>query len=238
MDCTICNLRSEVGACAECKTLLCEVCATTCERCGKLTCPEHLHITSHDRQLCERCYGERKVARAAAKRKKLGLVDDEAPEHRSDEPEEEEEEDIVVLAGWEPPKPWQLSMYAASIGVAAIVLMLLLPSMRGFSTSSGGAYIPIPYALLVIVALSVFWSVRGFIKEEDPSDRNRCFIGLGMAIATIILIFVAVYTDPHRLAAIEARKVQAERDDMTPAQLQQWRLEKLGIGREPASRQR
>ena len=235
MDCTICNLRSEVGVCAECKAMLCEVCATTCERCGKLACPEHLHLTSHDRQLCEGCYAERKAARAAAKRKKLGLVDDdEAPEHRPDEQAEEEEE-IVVLAGWEPPRPWQLSMYAASIGVAAIVLMLLLPSMRGFSMSSGGAYIPIPYALFVIVALTVFWAVRGFLKEEDPSDRNRCFIGLGMAIATTILIFVTVYTDPHRLAAIEARKAQAERDNMTPAQLQRWRMEKLGI---PTSRER
>jgi hypothetical protein len=68
MECAICQLRSSVGYCAECKALLCEVCNETCSHCGAVVCPECLVETSSGRELCKTCmakYQKRKAHRAA-----------------------------------------------------------------------------------------------------------------------------------------------------------------------------
>ena len=228
MDCTVCNFRSALGTCVVCDTMLCEVCGVTCERCGKMACGEHVHETSRHRLLCEECYEKRKAARKEAKKKASGLIDDDPLEHHPKEEKEVEEEEYEVLGKWEPPPSWKLSIYSASVGAAAVLIMLIFPNLRGVKFSPNGSYIPIPYAIFVAVAFAVFWAARGLIKDEDYLDRRKCFIGLGIALATSILILVAVFTDKNRRMAMDANK-PSERDSMTPRQLQEWREKKLGI---------
>lgn len=55
MECAECGVRSAVGYCNECETLLCEVCGRTCERCGKIACRSHLQRTSSGRTICVAC---------------------------------------------------------------------------------------------------------------------------------------------------------------------------------------
>lgn len=55
MECAECGVRSAVGYCNECETLLCEVCGRTCERCGKVACRGHLQRTSSGRTICVAC---------------------------------------------------------------------------------------------------------------------------------------------------------------------------------------
>ena len=59
MNCGICGIRSSVGYCVECKTLLCEQCATLCEECGQPICSNHIHETPHHRRLCIECIAKR-----------------------------------------------------------------------------------------------------------------------------------------------------------------------------------
>lgn len=55
MECAECGVRSAVGYCAECETLLCEVCGRTCSECGKIACRSHLQRTSSGRNICVSC---------------------------------------------------------------------------------------------------------------------------------------------------------------------------------------
>jgi len=55
MQCAECGVRSAVGYCGECETLLCEVCGRTCSQCGKVACRSHLQRTSSGRNICVSC---------------------------------------------------------------------------------------------------------------------------------------------------------------------------------------
>lgn len=55
MQCAECGVRSAVGYCDECETLLCEVCGRTCSQCGKVACRSHLQRTSSGRNICVSC---------------------------------------------------------------------------------------------------------------------------------------------------------------------------------------
>jgi len=221
MDCSVCNFR-----CAQCHVLLCEVCGVTCEGCGKMVCPEHFHETSRGSKLCQVCYEERKARRrASAKAARAASGELGAEESPQGIPEEEAEEEEAPV-GREPPRPWKLSLYAASTAAVLILIMLLLPGLRRFALPGGG-YFPTPYAIFLVLAFAVFWAVVGLVKEEDYYERRRSFIGLGIALVTCVLVFLAVYTDPARLAEIEARRIQSMRDRMTPDQLKQWREQRL-----------
>lgn len=55
MECAECGIRSAVGYCGECETLLCEVCGRTCTQCGKIACRSHLQRTSSGRNICVSC---------------------------------------------------------------------------------------------------------------------------------------------------------------------------------------
>ncbi len=72
MDCGVCQLRSAVGYCAECKKLLCEVCQESCSHCGKIVCPTNAHSTRSGRRLCTTCMEryKRHQARKKARSKK------------------------------------------------------------------------------------------------------------------------------------------------------------------------
>jgi len=59
MDCAFCSVRSAVGYCVECRSLICEQCAIMCDGCGKVMCHLHVHETPHRRRLCSKCIGKR-----------------------------------------------------------------------------------------------------------------------------------------------------------------------------------
>ncbi|MBN2311719.1 MAG: response regulator [Candidatus Hydrogenedentes bacterium] len=61
MQCSVCSLRSAIGYCVECKTLICDRCSVFCEACGKPMCRNHVHETPHHRILCVKCMAERNV---------------------------------------------------------------------------------------------------------------------------------------------------------------------------------
>lgn len=66
VDCGLCQIRSSVGYCTECKVLLCEECSVACSACRKLVCKNHLLTTSHGRKLCRGCWELRKARRSAS----------------------------------------------------------------------------------------------------------------------------------------------------------------------------
>lgn len=55
MECSECNVRSSVGYCHECESLLCEVCSNRCDRCHKTFCRSHIQRTSSGRNICVSC---------------------------------------------------------------------------------------------------------------------------------------------------------------------------------------
>jgi len=59
LECSFCQTRGSAGICVECRAPVCGSCATTCDGCGQLACPKHIHTTTHNRQLCAKCLGKR-----------------------------------------------------------------------------------------------------------------------------------------------------------------------------------
>lgn len=55
MECAVCQTRSAVGYCAQCKTMLCEVCGVACAACGSITCKRHSAKDAAGRSLCSQC---------------------------------------------------------------------------------------------------------------------------------------------------------------------------------------
>jgi len=92
----------------------------------------------------------------------------------------------------------------------------------------GGIVLPTPYFLLVIPGAALVWGLIGLLNEEYKEDTARCVAGLVLAVASILLMVVAVATDPSRKAAQVAADAQMGRIKMTPQQLNNWRNEKLG----------
>ncbi|MCX5770263.1 MAG: response regulator [Candidatus Hydrogenedentes bacterium] len=59
LDCSFCHARDSVDGCVECHVPLCDGCGRKCDGCGKVACPKHIHVTTHNRQLCVKCLGKR-----------------------------------------------------------------------------------------------------------------------------------------------------------------------------------
>ena len=230
MDCSICATRSAVENCAECRALLCEVCAVKCEHCGKVICPEHIHLTRGGRALCAVCMEERNAARLARHGSRgaetSGATDLESLEGGPEEEEEAIEDEALVVSVRKPPPPWKLSLYVACTGAVLVLIVLVVPSLRRFPLPWGG-FFPTPYLLLIVPAVAAFWAVIGLVREDYEEERRRCFIGLGIALVTCVLAFVAIYTDPARLAEIESVRSQTTRGSLTGDELREWRKQKL-----------
>lgn len=64
MECSVCQVRSQVGFCKNCERLLCEVCGIPCDRCKKLVCRTHRDTTPGGRNLCPECMEQRNARRA------------------------------------------------------------------------------------------------------------------------------------------------------------------------------
>ncbi len=223
MDCLVCNSRSAVESCVICHILLCEVCGSKCEKCGHVACSEHVHVTHSGKVLCRTCQEKRVAAHKAHHQ------DEQAAEDEMGQPfvaEEEIERPVLTASVRKPPPPWKMSLYVAIAGIVLALIMLALPSLRRFALPSGG-FFPTPYLLMIIPAVAIFWGALGAYAKEYAEDRLRCLMGIGIAALACLLLLVAVYTDPARLAEAEAARIQSTREKMTPQQLEQWRNEKL-----------
>ncbi|MBX7254750.1 MAG: hypothetical protein K1Y02_00215 [Candidatus Hydrogenedentes bacterium] len=219
MECLVCQIRSSVGFCAECQGLLCETCGVPCEQCGSPSCPTHIHETRSGRKLCIKCYEDRQAKRAQAKAAAERAHDDEAvPAQVTPEVAE------VALVGSarKMPQPWQVSLYIASAGLLAVLLMFVFPSFRRIPLGPT-SYIPTPYVMLLIPLIAVVWATVGIIRVEFFRDRSKCFIGIGLAVLTLILSVVAVRTDPAAAAQAQVKSMEEVRKQMTPDQLKDWR---------------
>ena len=209
--------------------LLCEVCGVKCQVCGGTVCAEHLYTTHSGKTLCHPCQEKRRAARHARhtqKEREERGADLEADGAETPSEEEDLERPVLVASVRKPPPPWKMSLYIACAGVLLALIVLVFPGLRGFATP-WGSYFPTPYLLLVAPVVSVLWGLMGMVSGEDQQDRYRCLIGMAVAALACVLMIVAVYTDPVRLAAAEEARTQAAREKMTPAELKQWREQKL-----------
>jgi len=223
MDCLVCNTRSAVESCVVCHLLLCEICGVKCQMCGGTVCPQHIYTSHSGKVFCLPCQEKRRAARHARHVEKEREESGEGIEAGEEAAQEEEvERPVLVASVRKPPPPWKLSLYIACAGGALALIVLLFPGLRGFTLPWGG-YFPTPYLLLLAPVVSVFWGLAGLVIEEQKEDRFRCLIGIGVALVACVLLFVAVFTDPVRVAATEEARVQNAREKMTPAELQQWR---------------
>ena len=231
MECTLCNIRSAIGTCNDCHTMVCEECGVQCEHCGKWACPQHVYMTSSGKTLCLPCQEERRARHAAARRRAEGHDTPEpafAPDGMTPPEEQVFEEEHAVLTGSvrQPPPPWKLSLYTAVLALALVGIVFVFPGLRRIPLT-GDTYLPTPYVLLIIPIIAVFWGILGYMREEMLSDRNRSMMGIGLAIVATVLMFVAVQTDPARIEELRVLQEQQARQNMTPAQREQWRRERL-----------
>lgn len=230
MECSVCDLRGAVQSCSQCHAQLCEVCTVTCRRCSKPVCPAHAHKTHSGRLLCLDCYEERKAKREHMK----AMVDREEQEEdarpdlarRAGRDLEPSEDEILTGSVRKPLPPWKLSLYGGSVGLVAVLVLLLVPSLRQIPLP-GGTVLPTPYLMMIIPAAAMFWGAVGLLSEEHRDDRPQCLAGVAVAAVCAILLIVAVATDPARKAAEEAARAQTIRTQMTPEQLNNWRNERL-----------
>jgi hypothetical protein len=119
-----------------------------------------------------------------------------------------------------------LSIYTAGAAVVVAVIVLAVPGLRRIALPWGG-YLPTPIPLMIIPVISLFWSVMGYFDKENQDNKNRCYIGLGIALLSVVLLVAAIFTDPARKAEADEKKVQDQRNQMSTEQLKKWRQEKL-----------
>ena len=229
MECAVCEVRSSMGYCCDCSKLLCEQCGVSCDRCNRMICPDHTHVTPHGRRLCTTCMKERDAKR---KQRRQTPVEAEAEESTSfqqlsaitpkprprpgEAPEEgEEEEEGRVLGEYVPTPPWKLSLMASSTAAFVALLLLVVPWFTGLMQ-------PLSSIVAALVAvLGIIWAVVGLTREEHFEDRPKCFYGLGMAVLALVLAGAAATVHPGG-GDVDLLPGQ-ERLDMSPRELEQLR---------------
>ena len=224
MDCSVCGIRSAVGSCAECHAPLCEECGIICDECGAIVCPEHAHKTRSGKQLCTSCYEERRARRA---KRRAGERTEEAEGAVAGGREEEAgEEEVLTVSMRQPPPPWKLSLYTALLGGAVILLLLIFPSLRNVALT-GETLLPVPYLVLLIPAIAIFWGIVGLVGAQYYENREKNLFGILVSLVVIVLCVVAVRTDPARLARLDAQREQEARSNMGTGELGEWRQDML-----------
>ncbi len=213
MECTVCNDRSEVDCCVECRALLCEVCGETCEQCRKMVCPEHKRVTSSGHIMCLQCFTEREERHgrkaATADTSLKGL----AGGHQANE--EDVSYEALTASQRKPPDPWKISLAAGVVALLFVLMLVLLPDLRR-STMPWGAEIPTPIFVFFIAALSIVWAVRGLINEEFIEQRQHSFMGIGVSVLACVLAIWAIQSDPARQADLDELRQQQVWENMSP----------------------
>ena len=228
MDCAVCGIRSSTGYCVECQTLLCEECGTVCESCGKLACPEHVEETRSGKRLCSSCMAKRREARKKHKRHRDEDTSFAAMEGGGEPGAEEEPDEEAILtasarAGLE---PWQWSLMLGIGGAIIILLLLVFPSWRRIPMGPD-AYLPTTIFAVVFPLFSVIWAITGMVRIEYDEDRGKCYYGIALSLLTLILVVVAVVTDPARHQRNDAQTLQEQREGLSEEGLERWREEQL-----------
>lgn len=231
MECSICEVRSSVGFCVECRSLLCETCGVPCDECGKLSCPEHIHETRRGRSLCVDCYGERKEKMKAAlaeRRGKHGEGDTsfsglEAPPVGEEEGEERHR--ALVKSGVQPLQPWQLSVYIAGAGIVLALLLYLFPGLRLIPFTRPG--IPTAYVLFVFPVLAGIWAFIGLTREDYYEDRPKSLLGLGVCLIAAVMTFAVLASGPGPTVESGIQMTVESREGLTGQELKNWREEQL-----------
>lgn len=230
MECHICEVRSSVSYCVECKGLLCETCGVPCDQCGKASCPEHVHETRGGRALCSVCYAERRAKRDQAKaaaHHKRGHVEDEDTslvglERKPGEEPEEVSAEVLTASGAKAVQPWQMSLYIALAGVLLALVILSFPSLQRIPVGRSSTFAT-GYILLVFPTLGILWGLIGLLREDYIIDRPKALFGLGAAAAAIVLTMMSVWAG--RTVVVRPTPAGIEHRDisMPPEKLETWR---------------
>lgn len=239
MDCSQCNLRSAVGYCVACQTMLCEDCGLTCDDCGKLACSEHVYETRRGRKLCPACRDEREARKAERKgrRDEIERAHAEAPMGGTSFEDLVSSDAVATSADGEPVtvsvealgrsgyrkwQPWQLSMLSAVLGLMATVVTFLVPSLRGIMLGDG-SYIPAPLIIVFFPLAAFAWAFVGLTYANFWEDREKCFVSAGLGALCIFLLFGEFWTDPTRELQRQPQVVERTRDEMNFEELARWR---------------
>ncbi len=213
MECSVCHVRSSVGFCPECKSLLCEVCGALCTRCGQLACKGHLQRTDAG-LLCRACIIKQLRPAAAAPPPEPGGgeapistpevlsfaalmadVDEDqrptaayVPAASAETPAERKEalNRRVLTASARKDTPVWLSSLVG--GVASWLVFWPAARTELFLEVRN-------YLLLIVLAVSlgtVVWAAAGVMRREaSGKERGLCLLGLvlgaGAAAAAVIL---------------------------------------------------
>ncbi|NIA13483.1 MAG: hypothetical protein GWP08_05335 [Nitrospiraceae bacterium] len=192
MDCDVCDIRSSVGFCHECKKLLCEVCGAECAVCGKLLCDEHVEETRHGRQLCAECMAERRARRHRERRRAEGeregghsfaALDGEEgrPADGDESVDDALDERILLASGRKKRDPWLRSLYLSSPGVVLLIVMMSFPLMH---------YILHPWLSLLTLFFGVLGGVRGLLGFYADKYHERVVLNV-IACCAAFLVCIA-----------------------------------------------
>ena len=253
MECEVCKERSSVGYCVETNILICEVCSTSCEKCGDLMSRKAARVSERSgRAYCTRCWEEKhgkpkeKVAIPAPTKggdsggdtsfAALGTADadldvsDRAALDAAEEADKDADDDAAFRASaWKPPPPWKLSFQSAILGLIAIVCVYIFPSFYRV-TLPGGQIILTPYILMIVPTIAIIWGVLGLTSMDYMSDKTRSLLGVFIGALALTLCIAAVTRDPLD----RSKEAQVEtRDGYNRAELEVWRERMLEKHRPP-----
>lgn len=231
VECQICQIRSAVGRCDETNQLVCEECSVACYRCGKRMATTAGHQTKSGHIYCTPCFQARAAKRAGHEAPVAqGLIPDEGPVAArgpaGTAPVAEIEEE-AVLARWEPPAPWKMSLYLGLVGIALAVFFMLFPGYRSLPLTNGN-YIPLGLVGLLLGAIGVVWAVIGLMSPRFVDTRTRNYVGLGIAVVAAILSLTVMQPPPMSSAEAELRGGNRPRQFQNDAERAQWRQKFLG----------
>lgn len=240
MECQVCNTRSSIGYCEESRALVCEVCSTSCYKCGKLLRKDIVHLSERSgHEYCSSCWAEREARHGGPKKSaatseggtsfeslmstpKAGIDPEGAAIADALEDDAEEENRLLSASAWRPPPPWKLSFQAAFLGLGAILFVYVFPSFYRI-TLPGGGEILTPYILLIVPILAVVWGVVGMMSMDYMADKTRCLVGIFVGCLTATLCLAALRTDPAEKGKQELYRIEQTRDAMTTDELSAWR---------------
>ncbi|MCX5772274.1 MAG: hypothetical protein NTZ09_18650 [Candidatus Hydrogenedentes bacterium] len=226
MDCDLCQIRSSIGYCAECKRLLCEICGIACGECGKNVCVTHVHETRSGKKLCSDCTRARKQRHhhrgEAEPQEKTGFDDLDQPYQAVASSDEElDEERALTASAYKPIPPWKLSLYASGAAALVMVMVLAVPTFRLIAQPwcSGFA--------IGLCVLSAFWAFTGLTSPNHFENRPRNLFGAAIAVVALLMAVAALQLDTSTRGDDELEAGMIERQNLSPQELTEWRRQHL-----------
>lgn len=150
------------------------------------------------------------------------LVDD------ADQPLSEER----VLGVRKPTTAGLISLRVGGIALAVMLAAYVFADVR--DVEIGQRQIRIAYALSLIPALGILWSIIAFVKREEH-DVRRAMVGLVLSLAAVGLAYGAIAGRPAEKAA--SQPAADDRTRLNEQDLTKWREQKLRRNPEPVEQQ-